>query len=208
MQRRFQAAPLALVLALAALCAPVIAAPDDSADGTLSRFIAERGLLDGSQPRELVEQVRTRATEMVLGAISFLGVPYRRGGDSDEEGFDCSGFTKRLFEQSLGLLLPRRAEEQAKAAGLEKVKRNDLQPGDLVFFNTLRRTFSHVGVYIGEGKFIHAPHTGASVRVDDITNQYWSKRFTGARRAESAEAPSAAPGLPAWDSRLDSAPRP
>jgi cell wall-associated NlpC family hydrolase len=95
---------------------------------------------------------------------------------------------------SLGLVLPRRADEQAKAKGLIDVKRDELKPGDLVFFNTLKRTFSHVGIYVGEGKFIHAPRTGGEVRVEDMRFAYWAKRFTGARRAEPmvAEATAAA----------------
>src|SRR5450631_579485 len=123
---------------------------------------------------------------MVLTAMNFLGVPYRRGGNSADGGFDCSGFTRRVFETGLGLVLPRRADEQAKAAGLVAVKRDELQPGDLVFFNTLRRTFSHVGIYVGDGKFIHSPRPGGEVRVEDLRFVYWAKRFSGARRAEAA----------------------
>lgn len=131
--------------------------------------------------------MRTRASDMVISSMRFLGVPYVRGGTSADTGFDCSGFTRYVFEHSLGLVLPRRADEQAKAAGLVKVKRDELKPGDLVFFNTLRRTFSHVGIYIGEGKFIHSPRTGAEVRVEDMRGGYWMKRFTGARRAPQIE---------------------
>ena len=87
---------------------------------------------------------------------------------------------------SLGLVLPRRADDQAKADSLIEVRRDELRPGDLVFFNTLRRTFSHVGIYIGDGTFIHSPHTGATVRVDDMRFAYWNKRFTGARRASAS----------------------
>jgi cell wall-associated NlpC family hydrolase len=87
---------------------------------------------------------------------------------------------------SLGLVLPRRADEQANASGLMKVGREDLRPGDLVFFNTMRRTFSHVGIYVGDGKFIHSPATGGAVRIDDMRYAYWSQRFNGARRAEPA----------------------
>nr|WP_237357805.1 C40 family peptidase [Piscinibacter gummiphilus] len=129
-----------------------------------------------------VEKVRDSASGMVVSAMNFLGVRYVRGGNSAEEGFDCSGFTRYIFENSLGLILPRRADEQATAPGLVKVKRDELQPGDLVFFNTLRRTFSHVGIYVGDNKFIHAPRTGGNVRVEDMQVKYWSKRFTGARR--------------------------
>lgn len=134
----------------------------------------------------LVDRARNNAAEMVYTAMNFLGVRYRWGGESAESGFDCSGFTRQVFERSIGLLLPRRAEEQARAPGLMKVVWADLKPGDLVFFNTLRRTFSHVGIYVGDGKFIHAPHTGANVRVDNLTNHYWARRFTGGRRAEQA----------------------
>jgi cell wall-associated NlpC family hydrolase len=133
------------------------------------------------------QHVRQKASDMVLTAMNFLGVPYRRGGNDADSGFDCSGFTRHIFESSLGLVLPRRADEQARAKGLLAVKRDDLKPGDLVFFNTLRRTFSHVGIYIGEGKFIHAPKPGGEVRVEDMRFSYWAKRFTGARRAEQAE---------------------
>jgi cell wall-associated NlpC family hydrolase len=180
-----------------------VAAPDQSTD-PVARFLAEKGLVDVNavpvEPAEsdFVRQVRDKASDMVLTSMNFLGVPYRRGGTSAEDGFDCSGFTRRVFEMSLGLVLPRRADEQAHAKGLVDVKRDELKPGDLVFFNTLKRTFSHVGIYVGEGKFIHAPRTGGEVRVEDMRFAYWAKRFTGARRAEPV-APEAAlaPTVPA-----------
>ncbi|HJW11625.1 MAG TPA: C40 family peptidase [Albitalea sp.] len=147
------------------------------------------------------DAVHDRASDMVLTAMAFIGVPYRRGGASETAGFDCSGFTRHIFDMSLGLLLPRRVDEQAKAPGLVAVKRDELQPGDLVFFNTLKRTFSHVGIYIGGGKFIHAPRPGGEVRVEDMGFAYWKKRFTGARRVEpvmvAAAASAAAPAEPA-----------
>ena len=157
----------------------------------VARFLIDKGLLNASAaslPGEsaFVSRLRDRASDMVLTAMNFLGVPYRRGGNSAEQGFDCSGFTRHVFESSLGLLLPRRADEQATTAGLLNIKRNELKPGDLVFFNTLRRTFSHVGIYVGEGRFIHAPRPGGEVRVEDMGTTYWSTRFTGARRADTA----------------------
>ena len=165
----------------------------------VTRFLSERGI-DSAAVAEnssvLIHHLRDTTSDMVLSAMNFLGVPYRRGGNTAEEGFDCSGFTRRIFELSLGLVLPRRADEQAKDSALTSVRRDELKPGDLVFFNTLRRTFSHVGIYVGEGKFIHSPHTGASVRVDDMREAYWNKRFTGARRAKTssdAELATAAP---------------
>ncbi len=132
----------------------------------------------------LLHQVRDRAAEAVVSAMNYIGVHYRRGGNSAETGFDCSGFTRYVFENSLGLVLPRQAAQQATASGFIAVKREDLQPGDLVFFNTMRRTFSHVGIYIGDNRFIHAPSRGKDVRTDDLGFAYWAKRFTGARRPE------------------------
>lgn len=129
---------------------------------------------------QVSQSVRDRTADLVGNAMGFLGVPYRRGGNSEETGFDCSGFVRATFEKTVGLILPRRANEQAAAT--DKIEKTDLQPGDLVFFNTMRRTFSHVGIYVGDGKFIHAPRSGARVRVDDMSASYWQRRFDGARR--------------------------
>jgi cell wall-associated NlpC family hydrolase len=181
---------------LPALAPPVAAsAPAD----TVSRFLLERGLLPQltqathapADPASLLNQVRDTASNLVIASMNFLGVRYTRGGSSVESGFDCSGFTRHIFESSLGLVLPRRADEQAKMSNLLTVKRDELKPGDLVFFNTMKRTFSHVGIYVGEGKFIHSPRVGGAVRVEDMREAYWSKRFTGARRADlkAADAP-------------------
>jgi cell wall-associated NlpC family hydrolase len=167
--------------------APLHAAPDPAPGDAVVQLLQEKGLLPTAAQVEanpIVQQVRDTASDLVMQAMNFLGVPYRRGGNSAEQGFDCSGFTRFVFENSLGLVLPRRADQQAKSAGLLDVKREELKPGDLVFFNTMRRAFSHVGIYVGEGKFIHAPHTGSEVRVEDMRQAYWSKRFNGARRAE------------------------
>jgi cell wall-associated NlpC family hydrolase len=110
-------------------------------------------------------------------------VPYRRGGQSEETGFDCSGFTRHVFENSVGLILPRRAIEQAQSPHLVTVSQAELKPGDLVFFNTLRSAFSHVGIYVGDNKFIHSPRAGGEVRVEDMRLAYWQQRYNGARRA-------------------------
>lgn len=123
------------------------------------------------------------AADIVITALNFMGQPYRHGGTSTEQGFDCSGFTRHVYDRSMGFMLPRSADDQAHAAGLVSVDRTDLRPGDLVFFNTLQRTFSHVGIYIGEGRFIHAPRTGSQVRLEDMRIAYWTQRYTGARRA-------------------------
>jgi len=126
------------------------------------------------------DKASDQASGLILQAMDLLGVPYRRGGSTESTGFDCSGFVRHLYEKSVGRLLPRRAEEQARAT--EVIDREDLKPGDLVFFNTMRRAFSHVGIYVGEGKFIHSPRAGHAVRVEDMRSSYWQKRFNGARR--------------------------
>jgi len=202
-----------LALAGAMLCAAAQSAPQAPAD-PVAALLQERGLTPTfianpnpgplpsgqqakPQPPSFVDKVRNSASSMVISAMNFLGVRYVRGGNSAEEGFDCSGFTRYIFENSLGLILPRRADEQASAPGLLAVKREDLQPGDLVFFNTLRRTFSHVGIYVGEDKFIHAPRSGSTVRVEDMKVSYWSKRFTGARRAPGVDGAAPPPPAPA-----------
>ena len=197
--RPLRLAPLAGLLLGLAL--PLQAAPEGMpgakaeqppGDAVL-QLLQDRGLLPTAtqvDANPLVQQVRDSASELVMQAMNFLGVPYRRGGNSVDEGFDCSGFTRHVFEHSIGLVLPRRSDQQAKSAGLLNVRREELKPGDLVFFNTMRRAFSHVGIYVGDGKFIHAPRTGGEVRVEDMRQAYWSKRFNGARRAE-ASAPEA-----------------
>lgn len=178
-----------LVWTTVAVSAPV---EDD-----LDRMLKERGLINqitdqlsqqiANQFSGPLQSARStfggKASELVIQAMGLLGVPYKRGGMSEEKGFDCSGFVRHMFEKSVGLVLPRRAEEQAKVT--EEINRSELKPGDLVFFNTMKRTFSHVGIYVGDGKFIHAPRPGKAVRVDDMREAYWQKRFNGARRVQS-----------------------
>ncbi|MBL8275590.1 MAG: C40 family peptidase [Pelomonas sp.] len=163
------------------------AAAKSTSQDAVTRFLSERGLLNSVEQggsSRLLASVRDTASDLVLSAMNFLGVRYTRGGNSVENGFDCSGFTRHIFEMSVGLVLPRRADEQAKDSSLLSIRKDELKPGDLVFFNTMKRTFSHVGIYVGEGKFIHAPRTGSAVRVEDMRDSYWAKRFTGARRAD------------------------
>ncbi|WP_295638126.1 C40 family peptidase [uncultured Methylibium sp.] len=210
--RHSTARPLLLALAAALCLGAGSARAEPSSGDAIKGFLLERGLLDPARADlPLTQQVRERAvqasnwaSELVVAAMNFLGVDYRRGGNSVETGFDCSGFTRHVFESSIGLVLPRRSAEQAKAPGLAAVKRDELEPGDLVFFNTLRAAFSHVGIYVGDGKFIHAPRTGGQVRVEDMRVAYWSKRYNGARRASlptaetASVAPAPVPAAPAF----------
>lgn len=147
-----------------------------------------------------VSELPGLAGDLVNRALGLLGVDYRRGGNSPDTGLDCSGLVRHVFSEAAGLVLPRRAEEISRAGA--PVARSELRPGDLVFFNTLRRTFSHVGIYIGDGRFVHAPSSGGVVRVERLAGPYWTSRFNGGRRlieagAGGAELSVSAAGLAA-----------
>ena len=156
---------------------PVWAAPVATGD-PLELFLARKELLE--QRSESGQSQRHGVADMVSHAIGFLGVPYRLGGNDFESGFDCSGFVRAIVAQTMRLLLPRQAEQQAAAT--TEIAASELQPGDLVFFDTLQRTYSHVGIYLGAGRFIHSPKAGAQIRVEDMSKSYWTQRFNGARR--------------------------
>lgn len=163
-------------------CGSVYAAPNTNTPNTspdeLAHFLKRYNV---EQPIQQASQTTLKTANALVGnAMRFLGIPYRYGGTSAKAGFDCSGLVVATFQKTLGRLLPRRAADQAAAA--QKIAKEELRPGDLVFFNTMRRAFSHVGIYVGDGKFIHSPRTGSTVRVDSLNGSYWVKRFNGARR--------------------------
>jgi cell wall-associated NlpC family hydrolase len=120
--------------------------------------------------------------EMVVQAgLEAIGTPYVWGGDDPEDGFDCSGLTQFVYREIVGVELPRTAREQRRTGS--GVSKKELKPGDLVFFSTMRRRgVSHVGIYIGQNQFVHAPTRGAKVRVDSLDNKYWSRHYVAARR--------------------------
>lgn len=161
--------PLCALLVLGALAAPVQADPNPA---------PEQGA--GRQTIQFFQRYTSAAQELVQEGLGYLGIPYRFGGTSPETGLDCSGLVQQVFRNALGLDMPRTASEMARVG--EGIRKDDLKPGDLVFFNTMRRTFSHVGIYLGDNQFLHAPSAGGKVRVDDMTDSYWLRRFTGARR--------------------------
>lgn len=120
--------------------------------------------------------------DVVVGALALIGSPYRYGGRSPA-GFDCSGFVGYVYGETLGINLPRRSEEIVRVGA--ELDRDALAPGDLVFFNTLGRRYSHVGIFIGDGRFVHAPARGGRVRVEQLSDPYWSARYNGARRLDA-----------------------
>ena len=152
---------MAFVLAMAG-CATTAPAPDASgpADAALS---GER-------------------SEALMQAVLALGDDYRYGGESPRTGFDCSGLVAHVFEQAWGIRLPHSVLAQSRIGA--PVSPAQLQPGDLVFYDTEHRPYSHVGIYIGGGRFVHAPKTGTQVRIEDVHSRYWASRFDGARRIQ------------------------
>jgi len=145
----------------------------------------------GDGKASLFERYSSVAQDVLLKGLSAVGVRYRLGGTEPESGFDCSAFVQFVYREAAGLILPRTAKDQAKEG--EAVDRADLKPGDLVFFNTMRRAFSHVGIYLGDNYFLHAPSSGGAIRLESMKNSYWQGRYNGARRLlgiDSGAAPS------------------
>ena len=153
---------------------------------------AMSGAVHASEPAETdsnalstFQDLRNRASELAMRAVGLIGIRYKFGGTAPESGLDCSGLVRYLFKDVWGADLPRTSEEISRVG--EQVDTHDLQPGDLVFYNTLRRAFSHVGIYLGDNKFIHAPSTGGQVRIESMDVGYWKSRFNGARRINQQE---------------------
>jgi len=128
--------------------------------------------------------VSSQRAEALLQTLLVLGVDYQNGGNSPASGFDCSGLVAHVFREAYGIKLPHNTRSQSKLGA--RISLAELRAGDLVFYNTLNRPYSHVGIYVGDGRFVHAPKTGAQVRVEQIGAGYWMKRFDGARRIQSA----------------------
>lgn len=127
-----------------------------------------------------LERYTNVAQDVILQGLKLVGVRYRLGGNDEDSGLDCSGFVRLVFKDSIGASLPRTAREMSEVG--QRIDTSQLKPGDLVFFNTMRRTFSHVGIYLGDNHFLHAPRTGAEVRVENMESSYWVQRYNGARR--------------------------
>lgn len=134
---------------------------------------ATETIAQGSRP------VSDLAHEVVIYAMGLLDVGYRFGGKNPDAGLDCSGMVSYIYGRAAGMNIRGSAADIARAS--KPVDRQDLRPGDLVFFNTLNRSFSHVGIYIGDMRFIHAPSTNGKVRIDRLSDGYYAQRFEAAR---------------------------
>lgn len=130
-----------------------------------------------------LDSASSTAQEILMNALALTGTPYKFGGASPASGFDCSGFVSYVFRQAANLTLPHGARAISQLG--KSIPADQLQPGDLVFYNTLKSTFSHVGIYIGDNRFVHAPSSGGGVHVVNMSESYWAKRFNGARRIET-----------------------
>lgn len=148
-------------------------------------FAMESAFTDSDATSSKVESSEIRVSELAIRAMGIIGTQYKYGGTSPETGFDCSGLVRYLFSEIFGTEMPRTAEEMSRVGDAVDVE--FLRPGDLVFYNTLKRAFSHVGIYLGDNKFIHAPARGGKVRIENMRVSYWKQRFNGARRVNWTE---------------------
>lgn len=148
--------------------------------GGIGAPLAAEQIRKPEEQQSFFERYTNAAQDVILQGLKLVGVRYRWGGNDEESGLDCSGFVRLVFKDSTGTSLPRTAREMSEVG--QQVDANQLKPGDLVFFNTMRRTFSHVGIYLGDNHFLHAPRKGAEVRVENMDNSYWMTRYNGARR--------------------------
>ena len=182
--------PKVLAIAMGLLVSLSVYAADTPSDASTesvpkeSMFQAGRSYFARVSDR-LVDSVSGKSEELIDRAMEVIGVRYRWDAELPQSGLDGSSFVGYVFKDKLGFLLPRKSTQMSRVG--KPINRDELQPGDLVFFNTMRLTFSHVGIYVGDNKFIHSPSKGTTVRVDDLGSLYWDKRFDGARRLDGSD---------------------
>lgn len=150
--------------------------------GTPAAVAPARPTTTASPPAAPLARDSAARAEAFFQALAALGTDYRYGGQSPAGGFDCSGLVAHVYREAWGIQLPHSASAQSKLG--VPIGPGELETGDLVFYNTRHRPFSHVGIYLGDGRFVHAPKTGAQVRVESLRTSYWVRRYDGARRLE------------------------
>lgn len=185
-------------LAGAALLALVCLLSACSSTPTRSTASRDTGLRTRGAP---IQDPSAGLEEISIEAMALAGTPYRYGGNTPDSGFDCSGLVRYVVQRAASVNLPRTAAEMGRRG--TSLDRRDVASGDLVFFNTTGQPNSHVGIYVGQNRFVHAPATGGTVRLEDMTKSYWASRYGGARRVVAvsnlpdAPAPTIAPITPA-----------
>ena len=166
------------------------ATPMGGTTGSTENPAAQTAGAEANLPYDPLETIdtrsglHTRSEEVVVQAVSQLGTPYRWGGESAETGFDCSGLTQHAF-QAANIELPRTSYQQYRATS--RIERDELRPGDLVFFRLKGKRVDHVGIYVGGNRFIHAPSRGKDVSFARLDNAYWSRNYIGAGRVAEAD---------------------
>lgn len=162
-------------------CGGIVSSPAPVEEPSQTRSVAHARVPGVPVAKSLSAQPGAAGhSELLFQVLSSIGVDYRYGGNSHVNGFDCSGLVAHVFREGYGIALPRHTLGQSQVG--RPVSAEQLEPGDLVFYNTLDRPFSHVGIYLGAGRFVHAPKAGSAVRVENLTSSYWTKRWNGARR--------------------------
>ena len=174
---------MALLMTGVVVAAPVATAQDNARSFTETASTSVRGA---------AATALRSAQDLASAALDLIGIRYKWGGNTPETGLDCSGLVRYVFQQVTGVTLPRTAKDMSHLG--KAVELADLQPGDLVFFNTRRFAFSHVGIYLGDNQFVHAPRRGREVEVATLDSGFWQRRFNGARRLAGV-LPSLLPAL-------------
>ena len=178
-------------LSLCALLSTSVMASDPPAEASAETAVPKESMFQAGKSYiarvsdRLADTVSGKSEELINRAMEVIGVRYRWDAELPQSGLDGSSFVGYVFKDKLGFLLQRKSTQMSQVG--KPISREELQPGDLVFFNTMRLTFSHVGIYVGDNKFIHSPSKGTNVRVDDLGSLYWDKRFDGARRLDGSD---------------------
>jgi cell wall-associated NlpC family hydrolase len=162
--------------ALLAWCVVAIAPAAAAQDTAVRRFTDTAT----TSVKDAAASALHSAQDLASAALDLIGIRYKWGGNTPETGLDCSGLVRYVFQQVTGVTLPRTARDMSRLGA--QVAVSDLQPGDLVFFNTQRFAFSHVGIYLGDNQFVHAPRRGREVEIATFDSSFWQRRFNGARR--------------------------
>ncbi|MDA8108107.1 MAG: C40 family peptidase [Betaproteobacteria bacterium] len=172
--------PLLCFLLAASLTAPGLSLPALAHTSDAAALAPRADPEPPANTEEGAARGRGLPAELAHYALQLLGVPYKLGGTDPDSGLDCSGLVQYVFEQVADITLPRTVLALSRVG--EWISRAHLRRGDLVFFHTRRSRYSHVGIYVGDGRFVHAPRPGADVEVSELSDPYWRRHFSGARR--------------------------